>query len=53
MGARSGALVPYKGNIDDVCVYNRALTVQEVGDLYRPGIMLRGGGVLRNGKISQ
>ena len=39
------------GQIDDVRVYNRELSAQEVGDLYRPGILLRRG-VLKQGKFN-
>ncbi len=42
----------FKGSIDDVRIYNRALSVQEVRELYVPGIVLRNG-VVRNGKINQ
>lgn len=42
----------FQGQIDDVRIYNRALTAQEVRELYIPGIVLRNG-VVRNGRINQ
>ena len=43
---------PHSGLIDDVRIYNRALSAQEVGDLYRPGIMIRNA-VVSNARINQ
>lgn len=40
IGARTSTLFPYNGQIDDVRVYNRALTAQEVKDLYMSGVRL-------------
>lgn len=42
----------FQGLIDDVRVYNRALTAQEVGDLFKSGIVMRNA-VLRSGKFNQ
>lgn len=42
----------YKGLIDDVRIYNRALNAQEIRDLYIPGAVLRGA-VLSGAKINQ
>lgn len=48
----NNASVYFQGSLDDVRVYNRALTAQEAADLYRPGIMLRNG-VVRNANVNQ
>ncbi len=37
------------GDIDDVRLYNRSLTDQEIQDLYNPGILLRGTGTTLQG----
>lgn len=47
-----GVNQPFNGLIDDMRIYNRVLTEQEIADLYRPGIVLRQG-VLKNGKFNQ
>ncbi len=39
----------YTNPVDDVRVYNRTLTVQEVKDLYNPGMVLRGTGTTLQG----
>jgi len=41
----------FSGSIDDVRVYNRALTAKEVMDLYNPGIVIRNA-TLRNVKLN-
>lgn len=41
----------FEGLIDDVRVYNRILTDQEIRDLYIPGVVLRNG-VARNGRVN-
>ena len=40
------------GQIDDVRIYNRVLTAQEVSDLYRSGAVIRNA-VIRNARINQ
>ncbi len=53
IGRFSSSITQYfSGFMDDVRIYNRALTAQEVYDLYIPGIVLRNG-VVRNGRINQ
>ncbi len=42
----------FKGYMDDLRFYNRALTAQEVLDLYRPGVVIRNA-VIRNARINQ
>ncbi len=42
----------FSGQMDDVRIYNRALTAQEVHDLYVPGVVL-GGFVINGAKINQ
>lgn len=42
----------FNGRLDDVRLYNRALTTQEVKDLYMPGVVIANG-VVANGKIDQ
>jgi hypothetical protein len=37
IGARDGANQPFKGTLDDVRIYNRALTAQEIKALYSSG----------------
>ena len=44
--------LPFGGLIDDVRIYNRLLTAQEVRDLYRPGVMIRNA-VIKNSRINQ
>lgn len=46
------ATLYWSGLIDDVRIYNRALTAQEVHDLYVPGVVL-GGFVINGAKINQ
>lgn len=49
IGARNSAGAFYTGKIDDVRVYNRALTAQEIKDIYNSGIILRGTGTILRG----
>jgi len=48
-----GGFVQYfNGSIDDVRIYNRALTADEVRDLYLSGIKIKGA-VVRGVKLNQ
>lgn len=48
VGARSDSLGFVTGSIDDVRLYNRALTAQEILDLYNLGISIKGTGTKLN-----
>jgi hypothetical protein len=41
MGERAGSSIPFTGSIDDVRIYNRALTANEVSSLYNSSVYTR------------
>ena len=54
LGNRGGSHdIPLNGYLDDVRMYNRALTPQEVLDLYNQGMIIRGNGTKLNGTGSK
>jgi hypothetical protein len=52
IGTREDGVTQMLGDIDDIRIYNRVLTAQEVKELYLPGAVLRGA-VLNGVKINQ
>lgn len=47
--SRNNASLWNAGRLDDVRIYNRALTAQEVADLYNAGILIKGNGTIIQG----
>lgn len=51
--SREGTSLFCEGKMDDLRIYNRILSAQEIHDLYIPGIRISGGAVLSQVKMNQ